>query len=319
MARLSTVRELAIAYGILWFTMNFYQAALTAVLPDRVPETARGTASSVIALGYPVGILVGVNLAANVDKASAYDGLGILLLLCTAVFVILAREEGFYPSAKVATSRLIAKRWKRAMAWLTDSTSFFRSFSSRDFTCAFFGRGLLFLSFFVVSGYQYYILQDYIGSSALPGNNPQTAMGILGTVQTLSWIISVSVTGWLADRLDRRKLFVVICSLGMSASMLLPVLNPTWLGMVVFEILVGAFFGTYLAVDLALMSLVLPDKTAEGRDMAILAISTASPTILSPMISGFVIETVGYHGLFFTGSVISLIAGVVVAAVKKVR
>jgi len=52
---------LALAYMLLWFVANFYQGAISAILPDRVPVERRGVASAVIGLGTPLGILYAVN------------------------------------------------------------------------------------------------------------------------------------------------------------------------------------------------------------------------------------------------------------------
>jgi hypothetical protein len=46
--------------------------------------------------------------------------------------------------------------------------------------------------------------------------------------------------------------------------------------MVLLHACLGLFLGAFLAIDLALMSLVLPDRDAEGRDMAILQVATSS-------------------------------------------
>jgi MFS family permease len=112
---------------------------------------------------------------------------------------------------------------------------------------------------------------------------------------------------------------VGIASFGMVAAMVVPVLFPTWYGMVAFYMLVGVFFGAYMAVDLALMSLVLPDKSAEGRDMAILAVATAGPQFLSPAIAGLIIHYFGYDPLFYFGAIASLVGGLLVFMIRSVR
>ncbi len=75
--------------------------------------------------------------------------------------------------------------------------------------------------------------------------------------------------------------------------MVVPILSPTWTGMLVYAVLSGAFIGTYFAVDLAVMSLVLPDKENEGRDFGILAVATGLPQILSSVIAGVLITFLG--------------------------
>ncbi|HEX7886537.1 MAG TPA: MFS transporter [Phenylobacterium sp.] len=314
MGRLDSLTAIAIGYCLLWFTMNFYQAALTAVLPDRVPERLRGVASSVLGLGVPLGIMTGVNVAARVSQQAGYAVLAGLVVLTTAAFLVFAREPANWAAPPRAEHAPLGPTDR-----LRRVAGFFASFRSRDFSLAFVSRAFMFFAQFTISGYMYYILQDHIGAQNLPGHDPKVAVSILGTINTGVWIVSVIVAGWAADRLNRRKLFVGLCSIGLAMAMLVPLLSPTWTGILIFKILGGIFFGTYMAVDLALMSLVLPDKNAEGRDMAVLAVATAGPQILAPVIAAALIGLGGYEQLFIFGGVMALGGGMLVLLIKSVR
>ena len=309
---------IAASYAMLWFTLNFYQAAMTAILPDRVAMPARGAASAVIGLGAPLGILLGVNYAARVPRLGAYAGLAGFLLVVTAALVVFAREQPVPKAALPATAAAPSTGPWYATAWRHVSTMF-SGFRSRDFTLAFVSRALMFLGAFTVTGYAFYILQDYIGVANLPGRDPAIAVSVLGSLQVVAWFLSVPVAGWVADKFDCRKIVVGVASLGMAAAMLVPVFFPTWYGMVAFYVLVGTFFGSYMAVDLALMSLVLPDKSSEGRDMAVLAVATAGPQFLSPVTAGVLINYWGYDQLFYFGAVASLLGGLLVFMIRRVR
>ena len=84
--------------------------------------------------------------------------------------------------------------------------------------------------------------------------------------------------------------------------------------------LVGVFIGTYFAVDLALMSLVLPNKLQEGRDLGILNVAVGLPTILSGLIAGAIITFLGgYASLYVFGAICAVVSGVVVLFIRKVR
>ena len=101
--------------------------------------------------------------------------------------------------------------------------------------------------------------------------------------------------------------------------MIVPVVAPTWEGMLLFAVLNGGFFGTYMAVDLALMTLVLPNRMSEGRDMGILAVATAAPQIVSPLVGGGLIGWLGYDALFLFGAVSALAGGVLALCIRSVR
>ncbi|MHA4854303.1 MFS transporter [Rhodococcus sp. MSC1_016] len=313
MGSLDTVLLLGFVYALVFFASNFYQAALTAILPDRVPESRRGIASSVLGLGTPLGILVGVNFAARVQPELAYIGIGVFLVAATMVLLVVS-PEGPY-ERRPRTMREGGKG-----ARLSVASEFFGAFTSRNFTLAFASRFLLFLSYFVISGYLFYTLQDHIGVENLPGHSPAIAVATVSTIQTFAWILVAGIAGFLADKLDRRKLFVAVCSVGMGLAMLVPILVPTWSGMLVYAVLSGAFFGTYMSVDLALMSLVLPDGESEGRDMGILAVATAAPTLFSSAIAGALITYAGgYVTLFAFGSVVAIVAGIAVVPIRGIK
>ncbi|KXF53113.1 MFS transporter [Rhodococcus sp. SC4] len=304
---------LAVIYGALWFSMNFYQASLTAVLPDRVPRERLGLGSAVIGLGTPIGILVGVNAIARVDQQMGYVVLAVGIIAITALFVFVAREPAF-------TEPLPRREKRTAVQRMQAFVLFFAAFRSRDFTLAFFQRALIFFASFTVSGYLFYIVQDYVGVDNLPSENPKIAVSILSTVQTVAWIAAVPIFGWLSDKLDRRKLFVLICSIGFAAAMVIPIVLPTWQGLLAYKLLVGIFMGSYMAIDLALMTLVLPSQENAGRDLAVLAVATAGPQVLAPIVGAALLGATGsYVAIFGFGVVTSLLAGVLILFIRSVR
>ncbi|ELP64624.1 MFS transporter [Streptomyces turgidiscabies] len=302
---------LAIVLTVLWFTMNFYGGAISALLPDRVPVARRGIASAVIGLGTPVGVLFGVNLASRVSQVWAYTALALVLLVTTLALVAGAREPSSLDHATTGPKdRGSASAAVRA---------FFRAFGHRDFALAFASRFGLFLSYFTVSGYLFFTVQDYVGTKNVPGGNVAVAVSTLSTVSIGTWIAVATLCGWLADKLDRRKLFIAISAIGLGLSQLIPIVSHSWGAMLAYSAVSGAALGTYFAVDLAVMSLVLPDKENEGRDFAILNVATGLPQLASPAIAGALINLGGYGSLFIVGSACALVAGALAMCIRSIR
>ena len=135
----------------------------------------------------------------------------------------------------------------------------------------------------------------------------------------VAWIGAIFVSGWLADRLQRHKLIVGVSAIGLGLSLIVPVIASNWHGMLVYSVLSGIFFGTYMAIDLALMSFVLPEEEAAGRDMGILAVATAAPQLVSPAIAGGLILAFGYGALYLFGAVTALAAGISAFFIRGVR
>ncbi|MFD0572387.1 MFS transporter [Kitasatospora gansuensis] len=90
-----TVLLVAIAWCLGQAVMNFYQSALTSVVPDRVPLGRRGAASAAVGLGLPVGSTVGVLVASACSDhyRTGYLVLGVLVALAAVLFTSAAREQ----------------------------------------------------------------------------------------------------------------------------------------------------------------------------------------------------------------------------------
>jgi MFS family permease len=303
---------LAVLYTALWLTSNMYQGAVTALLPDRVPEARRGLAASLIGLATPIGILVGVAVAGAAGPTYGYLIIAIVLVV-TAVALAFGAREG--------SSLALPPQPKRETVGLLPAIgNFLSGFADRDFRLAFVSRFFLSLAYATASGFLYFTLSDYIGTDNVPNHDVPAAVVTLTFVLVIGWVLVATFGGWLSDRLQRRKLFVAIAAVGLAITMFIPIISPTWTGMLVYSVFAGIFIGTYFAVDLALMSLVLPNKLSEGRDLGILNVATGLPTILSGAIAGLLITFLGgYAALYVFGAVCALISGVVVLFIRKVR
>jgi MFS family permease len=302
---------LIVSSTVLWFAANVYSGAITAILPDRVPEQRRGLAAAVIGLGTPVGVVVGVQITGRIDAPASYVVIAAILLATTALLLLGAREGSSLH--RPATER---KQRKPAQA----AASFLAAFTTRDFRLAFASRFMLFASYNVVTGYLFYTLQDYIGSGNVPGGDVAAAVTTLLTLSIVVWVIVAGIAGWIADRVDRRKTFVAVSALGVAASMAIPLVMPTWTGMMIFGACLGASIGTYFAIDLAVMSLVLPDADSEGRDLGILQVATGLPQLLAGPVAGALISWFGgYSALFVFAILAALTSALLMFRIRGLR
>ncbi len=305
LGNMHTVLLVAIAWCVGQAVMNIYQAAITSVVPDRVPLERRGTASAAVGLGVPLGSVIGVVLASVVaDRYSAgYLALGVLVAVAAVIFTAGAREQRMPP--------------KKAVPLRTQAAAFLSVLREQDFRWAFIGRALLVLGYFCVVGYQLYILQDHI---RLPeGMKPATAVAVLTPISAVGMTLSTILGGILSDRLDRRKPFVAISSLLAAVALLIPVLSPTWGGMLAFSLLNGLAFGCFMAVDTALVTMVLPKAEDAARDMGVLNIASAGPQFLAPFVASAVVGLVGYAPLFVLGGLLSVLGALAVVPIRSVR
>lgn len=296
-----SVALLSVGLPALWFALNYYQSVLLTALPDRIPEEELGFASAAIGLGAPVGIFCGVNLAALASSTLlGYVALAIPFTILTWTLVLLEPEQSSVDTPLES---------RKGMSW----DAFFAQFSSirdRNFALALASRFLMFLCYFSVSGYMFYIVQDYVGPAKVPFGNVAAGVSILMSAMTITWLVVTLGSGFLSDRIGRTALGVAIASFGGALVTVLPAGSATWPVMLVFATGVGLTFGAYFVLDLKLATLVLPEPETAGRDLGILLAAGSAPGVISPAIAAAIIDSSGYPALFAFGALAATMAGI---------
>ncbi|MFE3762072.1 MFS transporter [Streptomyces sp. NPDC059104] len=301
-----TVLLITLAWCLGQAVMNVYQAALTSVVPDRVPTASRGKASAAVGLGLPLGSALGAlaGAAFSGNHRTGYLLLGALVAAAAVLFTTCARER-----------RLPARAPLPVRAQLAAFTGALRD---HDFRWAFIGRALLVLGYFAVSGYQLYILQDH---TVLPeGMKPESAVAVLMPLTSVSMVLSTVLGGYLSDRFDRRKLFVGASALLSAVALVIPAVSASWPAMLAFSVVNGLAFGCYMAVDTALVTMVLPNAEDAARDMGVLNIANAGPQIVAPFIASVIVSVSGgYTALFVIAAVLAVAGALAVRPIRGVR
>lgn len=309
----STALLVGIGWCLVQATMNVYQAAVTAIVPDRIPAARRGTASALVGLGLPIGGTVGVLIASQTagNVRVGYLVFGGVVAAAALLLTSFFRDEPRSEAADPAAPAVVTPKGAQVKAFLS-------SLGHHDFRWAFIGRALMVLGYFSVVGYQLYILDDHI---KLPdGLTPPDAMALLTPVSMIAMAVSTVVGGLLSDRWNRRKVFVGVSAALAGLVMVVPVISPTWTGMLVFSALNGLAFGCFMAVDTALVTLVLPRAEDAARDMGVLNIANAGPQIIAPFVASAVVTTLGgYTPLFLVGGALSLIGALAILPIRSVR
>jgi MFS family permease len=289
--------------------LNTIFAPLTAILPDRYPVERRGVASAMLGagslLGATVASIVAGMLAAQIGVA--YTAFAIALLAATILFLVINRD---FSSKSLAVERFSLVGFAKSF-WVSPR-------KNPEFGWAFLARFLFVLGYTSVTTYTFFILTDYVGLSLTEAN---ANVGIIGLAALPGMIIAVLLTGFLSDKLGRRKLFIWIGSVILSVGVFVPLFFPTLLGVIVMMMLSGFGYGMYQASDTVLMTQVLPKggRTA-GKDLGILNMATGIPQALAPVLAGIVISTtVGYAGLFIAAAVAVLIGAFAIIPIKSVK
>jgi MFS family permease len=290
---------------------NLYQAPLTAVVPDRVAPARRGAASSVAGVASVLGGVAGVGLASQFSGhlGEGFFVLGVVVVLTAWYFVLTTTDR--------ATSEL-ARPPRDTRSWGVRLAEFVSALRYRDFALVFASRAAAILGYFLVVGYELYILTDYI---TLPGAmKPAQGVTVLAAISAGGAILAAAIAGPISDRLNRRKPFVILSSAIAGAACILPVVSPTFTTIEVFAAFAGLAFGCYLSVDAALVTLVLPRSEDAARDLGVLNIANAGPQVIAPLFAALIISHLGgYRTLFIIGGCCGIAGALFVVGVRSVR
>lgn len=299
---------LCLYWVLMMLAVNSVATVASAIVPDRFPRERLGVASAVVALGIFVGMGLGVALAGFAANSIGvgYSAFGIAFFIVCILFVLFNRE----PSSRDLP--------REPFAWHTFFASFWvspRRFP--DFWWAFAGRFFLILAYQSVQSYLLYILRDYIGLSDAAStamSTPITAVMLVGALLTTFFV------GRLSDRTGRRKIFVIIASLIMGGSLLIPLMAPSLGGMFALASVFGIGYGIYMSVDTALMNEVLPTTDQAAKDLGILNIATALPQAFTPALVGvLILITGGYTAVFVAGVIFAVLGALTVLPIRSVR
>jgi MFS family permease len=270
---------------LLQFSSNFAQGPFQGYVPDLVPEKQVGLASAVVGtmqtIGYIVGgIIVSLALLLNPDQPDFRIPTILLGVIefATAMGTIRWVREGGAPRDRRGRSWLQIAR----SAWATDILQE-RSFVFLVLSRLMFFAGInTLLAWFVI----------FLDRTALVATADQ---GILYPVtQVIVAVVTAGATlpsARISDRIGRKPVIYVACLIG-GAGLLVMAAAPTFVVFLIGAALLGAASGTFLAVDWALMTDIIP-KAASGRYMGISNIAVAAAGTLAGALVGPIIDIVG--------------------------
>jgi MFS family permease len=288
---------------------NALLAAQVAVLPDQVPTAQRGLVAGVLGVCVPIASVSGTFLV----ELFAGNQLAMFLGPCAigGFFVLLF--------AVTLKDRRLAGADKPTWSLREFASTFYvNPRKSPDFAWAFASRFMIVLAYAFLTTYQAYYLLNKIGSAE--ADVPHQIF--LGTLAQSVVVVAASLIGGkLSDRTGRRKIFVFTASIVYGLAMFVVAIATNFNGFLVGMAIGGLGFGMYMAVDLALVVDVLPDKDNAAKDLGVLNIAGALPSSIAPGIAPAIlaIGSGSYGVLYAVAGVCAVIGAVAILPVKRVR
>ncbi len=276
----SSLLAIAVFVILLQFSSNFAQGPFQGYVPDLVPAHQVGLASSLVGLMQVIGNVAGFTIGSIAAATHGYFW-GTLALgaleLATMASVVLRVSDG--PAARPREGR----------SWLSIARGAWATDILREHSFLWLvGSRLLFLmgaAMLVILG-PFYLHRTFGLGEADSG----TTFLVVVAFVLVANLVAVVPAGRLSDRIGRKRFLYASFALGAAGMTIVafaPVLALSYLGVVVF----GLASGTFLAVDWALMTEIIPTASS-GRYMGISNVATASASIFALALGGTLMDLV---------------------------
>ncbi|MDB1087482.1 MFS transporter [Streptomyces sp. ACA25] len=280
--------------------LSSVQAGLYATIPDQVPRPQLGTLAGWAGMTQMLGALLGTLVVNQLvpGLAGGYVACAVLVLCAVLPFLLGHREADSRTGPAVRLPA--ADRRPRVPR-------------SPDLLWTWVSRFLVVLGFAMISQYLLFYLTDELLVA-----DPQRAVMTITGVTVLCAMTAAMTAGRWSDRVGRRRVFVVGGGVLMGVGAVAMALFPVWPVALFAAVVVGLGFGTFLAVDLAVIASVLPSAEDAGRDLGFFAIAAAAPQIVAPALAVPVLAVAGYGGLYLLTAAVSAVGGALVLKVRSV-
>ncbi len=324
---LSSLPLFIVAFMWVEFWNNVATAPYSALIPDIVPVSQRGSASGWYGLMNMLGNFAGGlsaliftrNGVTNLTSIYFFIGGAMLFgMLGTVLFVrepaVMGKLPPFQPGAFVRG--------------LLDP------FRDHDFRWVFWTRFLMVMGTFTVQEFLQFFMRDVVKDFTILGHtlaqNAESAVSFFIIALLGGAIISSLAAGILSDRLGRK--FMVYISSALQAVVPIIFIFYAPFGLVVgLGLVFGLGYGAYQAVDWALASDVLPSHDDYAKDMGVWHVAMTFPQVISTPIAGFLLDRfqalgsrtamphLGYTVIFLLATIYLVLGTVLVRQIRKVR
>lgn len=305
MSSAQSVGVLVLGWALMQAAGNAALAAIFAAIPDKVPVEQRGVVGGLVALGQTMGSLIGavIGMFAADDLVFGYAIVALAVALCSIPYVLMRQDV---PLPKGVLEPLKPGDFIKSF-WINPA-------KHKDFGWAWLSRFLLYLGCQLCLVYLLYFLQDSIGHE-----DPAEGVLVLTAVYAFCVIFSSVISGKLSDKDGKRKKYVVISSVIVAAAALTLSMATSFTTAIVAAVLLGLGFGSYLAVDFALLTQVLPFADSRGKDLGVINIANSLPQVVAPVVAWLSVTWFGgYPTLFIISAVVSFLGAVLVRFIKSV-
>ncbi|BCW58614.1 MFS transporter [Arthrobacter sp. StoSoilB20] len=284
-------------------------AALTAVIADYVPQDQRGRVAGISGV-CNYGAMAGAAYVAAWFSTSTllmFLAPAVIGLVLVAVFLPFLREpRNTSPHVSFGVREFLSTFWVNPRR-------------HPDFAWAWVSRFFIVLAWMTLLTYQSFLLISRFGFT---NTTVAPAVATASVVLVAGILIGSAGGGYLSDKTGRRKIFIavatVIAAIGFPVIAFSTDLASFHVGVAV----VGLGIGVHMAVDLALVTDVLPNSEEAGKDLGVFNIANALPQSVAPAFAAILFTLLGtenYTALYLWAAGFALAGAVAVRFVRGSR
>ncbi|WAM37647.1 MFS transporter [Leuconostoc pseudomesenteroides] len=307
----NSVWSLLVFWMISQSALNFIIGPMVAWI-DFAPENGRGTASSAYGgLGMALGNN-GFNIVGALFLGQYRLGFiifGIITLIGTVIAVIIVHEPSNL-NEPVEKTKKENRSFKELLVM-------FPSWKiGRDYYLALMGKFFQGIGNFAITGYLLYIMTDFFHKNTT---------GTQGSIQTINSIMLVCailmglLAGPFADKFKLLKLPVAFSTLFLAVGAVSMLFIKNEFGIVLYAVMAGLGMGIWNSLDNLLNLEVIPDRQRVAFFLGVYNLGNTLTQAVAPIIAAMVIPLFGYSSLFIVSLILSLVGGVLIMLIQKVK
>lgn len=303
-----SVPVLVVGWFLAQLAANACFAAYLATIADQVPPSQTARVSALAGVMQNVGILASIWVAGLFTNAMVP-----LFMVPAAIGVFGMAVFSLVLKDKPLTHRPAAmdlKAWAQTF-WISPR-------KHPDFAWAWWSRFLLTLGSFLFSTFRFFWMKDHLALTDKQATDT-IFTGVL--IYTVVLVVVGQLAGIVSDKLARRKMFVFASTALFAVGLGLLTQVTTVGGFYVVEIILGAAFGIYMGVDLALVIEVLPNPDDAAKDLGVFNIANAGPQSVAPFLGALLIAgpAQNYDRLYLGAALLVFLGALAIVPVKKVK
>lgn len=306
-----TIPLIMLGWSLAQITFSITNTGLGAMVADQVPVNQRGKVSGLVGMSQQVGTAVGIIIAGILGSSQLFLAFMIPAALGLVTIFLLST---FMPDRQIRKEDLDPFH----------VVDFFKSFwvnprKHPDYAWVWLGRFLVMMATSFYGNYALYFLIDRLHYTLAQVPMLQLYGVLLTLVTTTAAAIGAGI---LSDRLKKRKPFVIMATLLYAVGVVIIAFAPSFTVYLIGGALAGIAGGAYAAVDMAMVTQVLPNQEETAKDLGVFGIAILLPQSLAPAIAPLFLAIGGgnnYIALYLIAGIFFIAGALVIQPVKSVR